>query len=166
MASDARKITIEILDGSGGSDKDKEKETKKSTKKIKQEIIKADTFKKVAKDVNNSVLSLAEGTVNRFFTLNEDYMAQDLYNNVKNSINKAKSLKGTAISIGKVAKTIGGVAGATAGVALGAATIVTEMVNYRQRMGSYYQALNATNYQTGFSATRAGLVNDSRGTEN
>ena len=50
---------------------------------------------------------------------------------------------------------------ATAGLA-----VINEGIQYYSRMSNYYQALNATNYQTGFSATRAGLVNDSRGTEN
>lgn len=165
MASDTRKITIEILDGSGETDKEGKKEQKKpkkTTKKIKEEIIKADAYKNAIKQVWNTTLNVANFSFNRYFTFSEDYISQNLYNNVLNSINKGKQLIGTAKTVAIMAAT-GNVVGAavTAGVA-----VVNEGMQYYQRMSGYYQTLNATNYQTGFSATRAGLVNDSRGTEN
>lgn len=165
MATDTRKITIEILDGSGENDKEDEKEKKKpkkTTKKMKEEIIKADAYKDAIKQVWNTTLNVANFSFNRYFNFSEDYISQNLYNNVLNSINKGKQLLGTAKTVVTMAAT-GNVVGAvvTAGV-----SVINEGMQYYQRMSSHYQALNATNYQTGFSATRAGLVNDSRGTEN
>lgn len=166
MASDTRKITIEILgegDGSGSSDKSKSKKNdKKKNKKIKEEIIKAEAYKNAIKQSFNTAINVAEFAMNRYFTLSEDYLSQNLYNNVKNSISKSIQLGKTAFSVATMAAT-GNIPGA---IVTGATAIIDEGMQYYQRMSGYYQALNATNYQTGFSATRAGLVNDSRGTEN
>ena len=163
MANDTRKITIEIL-GEGGSEKNEpsKKEDKKKSKKIKKEIIKAEAYKQAIKTVANSVVNVAVVSVNRYFTLTEDYLAQNIYNNVKSSIAKGSSLIKMAGSVGVQVATGNYVGAAATVISYG----VNELMEYRQRMGGYYQALNATNYQTGFSATRAGLVNDSRGTEN
>ena len=89
-------------------------------------------------------------------------MSQNIYNNVKHSIQKSVQLFSTAKNVAIMAAT-GNYVGAA--VTAGAA-IINEGMQYYQRMSGYYQALNATNYQTGFSATRAGLVDGGRGTEN
>lgn len=165
MASDTRKITIEIIgENSGGGSKEgtNKKETKKTTKKIKEEIVKTKVYEKVARQVWDNAINIAEFQMNRYFTLSEDYISQNTYNNVKRSINKANQIWGTAKSIAFMAAS-GNVVGA--GIAA-ASSIINEGMEYYQKISSHYQALNATNYQTGFSATRAGLVNDSRGTEN
>ena len=163
MANDTRKITIEILgDGSSGENTTSKKENKKQTKKIKEEIIKADAYKKAIKTIANSTVNVAEFSLNRYFTLSEDYMSQNIYNNVKHSIQKSVQLFSTAKNVAIMAAT-GNYVGAA--VTAGAA-IINEGMQYYQRMSGYYQALNATNYQTGFSATRAGLVDGGRGTEN
>lgn len=169
MANDTRKITIEILSvdggGSGGGEKpigDEKEKKKKVTDIYKKELLKADAYKHAIKQAIGATVNVAEYAVNRFFTLSEDYISQNIYNNVKHTINKGISLGKTAFSIGTMAVT-GNIPGA---IVTGAISIINEGMQYYQRMSGYYQALNATNYQTGFSATRAGLVNDSRGTEN
>ena len=169
MANDTRKITIEILSsdggGSGGEKKSigEEKEKKKKVTDIyKKELLKARAYKHAINQAIGATINVAEYAVNRYFTLSEDYLNQNIYNNVKHTINKGASLGRTAFSIATMAAT-GNIPGA---VVTGAVSIINEGMQYYQRMSGYYQALNATNYQTGFSATRAGLVNDSRGTEN
>ena len=165
MSVDARKITIEIIDGSGEGDKEGEKEkkkTKKTTKKIKEEIIKADLYKQNIKQIWNETIKIAEFQMNRYFKFGEDYINQNLYENVKRSISKASQIGGTYSAIAGMAAS-GNAVGA--GI-MAISSVISEGMQYYQRMSSYYQSLNATNYQTGFSATRAGLVNDSRGTEN
>ena len=164
MANDTRKITIEIL-GDGGNKEsinEEKKSPKTQTKKIKKEIIKAEAFKESIKTVANLAVNVAEVSVNRYFTLTEDYLAQNIYNNVKNSIAKGKSLFKVVGSVGVQVATGNYIGAAATAISYG----VNELMEYRQRMGGYYQALNATNYQTGFSATRAGLVDGGRGTEN
>lgn len=164
MTNDARKITIEIL-GEGTSEENStvdKKSDKKQTKKMKKEIIKANVYKDAVKQVINNAVNIAEFQMNRYFTLSEDYMTQNLYNNVRQSINKANQIRRTATNVAFMAAS-GNIPGA---IITGVSSIINEGMQYYQRMSGYYQALNATNYQTGFSATRAGLVNDSRGTEN
>ena len=165
MASDTRKITIEIIGGDDKGDskkQDNKTDIKKNTKKIKKEIVKAEAYKNAIVQVRDTTLNIAEMSLNRYFTLSEDYMSQNIYNNVKKSINKGMQLLKTTGAVATMAAT-GNVVGAVATAGL---AVINEGIQYYSRMSNYYQALNATNYQTGFSATRAGLVNDSRGTEN
>lgn len=168
MAGDTRKITIEILgvDSGGSSKKETSASTKisnkKQTKKMKEEIVKAEVYKNAVKQVANTAINVAEFQANRYFTFSEDYISQNLYNNIKTSINKATQITGSVINAAMMAAS-GNIPGA---IISGASLAINEGMQYYQRVSSHYQSLNATNYQTGFSSTRAGLVNDSRGTEN
>ena len=94
MTNDTRKITIEILGDGGNKESISEEKNfpKTQTKKIKKEIIKAEAFKESIKTVANSAVNVAEFSLNRYFTFSEDYMSQNIYNNVKSSIAKGKSL--------------------------------------------------------------------------
>ena len=114
----------------------------------------------MAKDRANSLSqNSALSVVNRYFSLSENYMAETDYNNVMTVVNKVKSFAST-VSTGA---SIGGVAGA---LVAAAAWGTNEFISYQNRMSGYYQALNATNYQTQFDRSRLGLTNEGKGTEN
>ncbi len=110
----------------------------------------------IAKD---TVIKSVEISINRNLSLTENYIGQQTLSNVKTIASKTASL------IGSVAT--GAVAGGPIGAAIAAASWgIGQYFEYRQRMESYYRALNAANAQTEFSQTRAGLYNDGRGTLN
>lgn len=99
------------------------------------------------------------GITSRYFSLSENYMAENDYNNIMTTIGKATSLAFTI----KTGASVGGAVGA---VIAGAAWGAKEFISYQNRMSGYYQALNATNYQTQFDRSRLGLTNEGKGTEN
>ena len=112
-----------------------------------------------------NALNIADASMNRYTTLQEDYMAQQVYSNAKNTLQRAKAGLGSIFQ-GAQAGSVFGAAGAVVGGLIGAASYgVSEYVRYQQKMSGYYQQLNATNYQTNFSASRLGLTGGS-GTEN
>lgn len=98
-------------------------------------------------------------SLTRYFTLSEDYLSENTYNNVMTAINKTTSL---ASSIGAGAM-VGGVYGAVAGAAVWGATQIISGIN---KKNSYYANINAATYQTEFLKKRASLVDNSQGTEN
>lgn len=132
-----------------GENKDKNK--KQNTKLAIMSYAFSSTLNKAREDINNSI--------NRYFNLSENYIAQNYYNNVKTSIGKASSL----ITTLKVGGSIGGVAGMAVGLGMWG---VGQYLQYSARMSSYYSGLNATNYGTAFGQERAGLYDNGRGTEN
>lgn len=115
----------------------------------------------------NVIENVADSAINRYTTLQEDYLTAQTYSNVKSTISRAKQLGGSIVS-GVVsgmatAGPIGAVIGAISSVANYGAS---QYLEYQKKMSSYYQQLNATNFQTNYSASRLGLVNNGRGTEN
>ena len=57
--------------------------------------------------------------------------------------------------------------GGPTGAVIGAAGWVgSEILQNQASLSSYYSSINATSMQTEFSRTRAGLVDNGRGTEN
>lgn len=103
---------------------------------------------------------------NRYTTLQEDYIAENTFNNLKMSFNKVSSLN-SAIYQGGMVGAAFGPAGAIAGGLVSAVgwAINNEMEN-RQKLSGYYQQLNQTNFQTYLDSSRAGLVDNGRGTQN
>ena len=112
-------------------------------------------FNRAKEFTSNSSTSV----INRYFSLSENYMAETDYNNLMTRIGKVNSLWATL----KVGSSIGGPIGT---VAAAAAWGTNEFISYQNRMSGYYQALNATNYQTQFDKSRLGLTNEGKGTEN
>ena len=108
-----------------------------------------------AKNIVSSALTTG---LNQYFKLNEDYIAQNSYNNLMTSVSKTKSLVSTALA--------GAQFGPGGLVAAGVGWAITEVISYRAKLSNYYSSLNSTNYNTEFSRTRAGLVDNGRGTEN
>ena len=121
----------------------------------------------VAINLKATALRAANISASRYFSLTENYIAENDLQNFKN-VTGGLLRVGTSIATNAWAgMKIGGAYGAAAGAIIGAATwIVNEELNYQQKMSNYYQNLNATRYQTEFDRTRAGLVNEGKGTEN
>lgn len=111
--------------------------------------------------------------LNRYFTLKEDYMGQNTLTALQAYSGTAKSMLSSIGSdaiagamvgsyFGPAGTVVGGVLGAAFG---GAVSGVKARTETEQKIEQVNMQMNATNMQTQFSATRAGLVNGSRGTE-
>lgn len=120
----------------------------------------------IAKNVTSLAIRSGEIAFNRYTNLQEDYLSSQTLNNAIDTVNRTKSL-GSEIFYGIKTGSIFGPAGALAGAAIGAINFgANQYLQYQQRMSSYYQQLNSTNFQTEFASSRMGLINNSRGTEN
>lgn len=166
--SDAKKIIIEIVsssneeinEGNNGESPllkllPKEEQKKQKKKKSAEEMFLNYAGQKAMSTLGSSI-SLS---INRYFSLQEDYLAENLYNNIKTTLSKGTSLYGNIAA--------GAAVGGAVGAAVGAVTwVIGEGINQMQRYSGYYAQLNATNAQTEFSQKRAGLYDNGRGTEN
>lgn len=180
--ADTRTITINIVSKSGGipsdnqakNEKDTNGELKKTLETLLHPIQSAEKSllgkNALVYQAYNQAKSLVSvsitSTLNKRFTLKEDYLAQNTYNQIKSNISKVSgvytSIIGGAIigaNLGPVGAGIGAVIGAT-GYGL------SNFISYQNTLSSYNQTLNANDYSTAFSRTRAGLTNGGRGTEN
>jgi hypothetical protein len=104
--------------------------------------------------------------LNRHFSLKENYLAQNkmnMFNEQMGALKSTTSTIGSSIVMGAMA---GGIPGAVIGGAYGVVKSAIDIdVQKGQKIEQYNMQLNATNAQTQFSASRAALVNGSRGTE-
>lgn len=166
--AEAKKIIIEIIDSSnsssGGEGESEsplikllpqEEKPKQKKKKSAEEIYLIHSAKRAVQTLGNSI----NLSINRYFSLQEDYLAENLYNNVKTTFGKFEGLVGNI----KAGAGVAGFVGATIGAGL---WVTSEAINQHQRYSNYYAQLNATNAQTEFSQKRAGLYDNGRGTEN
>ena len=176
---DNRKITIEILSGSGSSSVSSKKEEvdEEYSNTIKQILhpiksVEASTIGKsvIINQAYQNAKQLASQSINysfkRYTTLKEDYILENNLNNFQLGISKVKGFAGAAFSgavMGSSLGPIGSVFGAA--VSLGGYGITNIIQNSAYR-SSYYQDLNATNLQTQFMQQRSSLYNEGRGTEN
>lgn len=186
--TDAKKIIIEIKESGGGglgSDNSGSNKGKKSMDKDSKGIIKA---LKVAFHPLNSLENITVGqhqsakyiadnlidlvkrsimfTLNRTYSLTEDYISQNSLNNFMNSMSKISGV-GASIIAGASAGSAFGPIGTTIGMVAGLGiSIASEDIAGRQTLQGYYSSLNAATYQTEFAMQRAGLINEGRGTEN
>lgn len=110
----------------------------------------------IAKNVVKGAISTS---LNQYFKFHEDYIGENIYNNAMTSINKVASL-GATVAAGA---SVGGAAGA---IIAGAGYVVSDTISLWARLREYQAQLNATNFQTSYSRTRAGLVDGGKGTEN
>ena len=188
--SSKRVVTIRIV-GGGGSGDSSEKETKKKSvefdpRKILSKAL-DDAFPTLAK-VKNSELaqftikkagavlsSSVSYATNRYFSLKEDYLSENVYNNIKSGVTKGLGMAGSLISGAATGAKAGSMilpgVGTAVGAVLGAAVGgfgygLNQYVQYQQKMSGYYQQLNATNAQTQFQAKRLGLSNEGQNTLN
>lgn len=127
----------------------------------------------ILKDTISMAGYFARLELNRYFTLKEDYMGQNTLTALQAYSGTAKSMLSSIGSsalqgaifgkgFGPVGVAIGAVGGAVLG---GAVSGVKARTETEQKIEQVNMQMNATNMQTQFSATRAGLVNGSRGTE-
>jgi len=162
--SDVRevKIKIEYEDKSSSDtsskivdDSEKAKETKKDKDNLKKSVVLHEGLKVVSSLLKQSV----DSTHNRYFSMKENYMAENVYNITTSTINKAVSI-GVSIIGGF---TVGHIPGA---VIAGAGAVVGELLSVQSMYSKHYSTLNASNMNVDFARTRAGLMDNNRGTEN
>lgn len=187
--SSKRVVTIRIV-GGGGSGDSSGKETKQKSvefdprkilsktldeafptlAKVKNSELAQFTIKKAGAVLNSSV----SYATNRYFSLKEDYLSENVYNNIKSGVTKGLEMASSLISgaaagaktgsvFGPVGTAVGAVLGASVG---GFGYGLNQYVQYQQKMSGYYQQLNATNAQTQFQAKRLGLSNEGQNTLN
>lgn len=187
--SSKRVVTIRIV-GGGGSGDSSEKETKKKSvefdprkilskalddafptlAKVKNSELAQFTIKKAGAVLNSSV----SYATNRYFSLKEDYLSENVYNNIKSGVTKGLGMANSLISgaaVGAKTGSVFGPVGTAVGAVLGASVGgfgygLNQYVQYQQKMSGYYQQLNATNAQTQFQAKRLGLSNEGQNTLN
>lgn len=120
----------------------------------------------VVKDVASMLWRYGNMELNRSFALKENYMAQNkmnMFNEQMGTLKSSISTVGSSIVMGAMA---GGIPGAIVGGAYGIVKTAIDIdVQKGQKIEQYQMQLNSTNTQTQFSASRAALVNGSRGTE-
>ncbi len=187
--SSKRVVTIRIV-GGGGSGDSSGKETKQKSvefdprkilsktldeafptlAKVKNSELAQFTIKKAGAVLNSSV----SYATNRYFSLKEDYLSENVYNNIKSGVTKGLGMASSLISgaaagakTGSIFGPVGTVVGAVLGASVGGFGYgLNQYVQYQQKMSGYYQQLNATNAQTQFQAKRLGLSNEGQNTLN
>lgn len=187
--SSKRVVTIRIV-GGGGSGDSSGKETKQKSvefdprkilsktldeafptlAKVKNSELAQFTIKKAGAVLNSSV----SYATNRYFSLKEDYLSENVYNNIKSGVTKGLGMASSLISgaaagakTGSVFGPVGTAVGAVLGASVGGFEYgLNQYVQYQQKMSGYYQQLNATNAQTQFQAKRLGLSNEGQNTLN
>ena len=181
--AEVRKITIEIVDGgSGKGAADGTKKEKESTFKddLKEILHPVKTFFSNRKNGENEFLILnyaynnaksvifssVSATLQREFSLSENYIAQQTYANASRAIGAVESFAGSVISGALVGAKFGPFGALAGSIISGTVNVVSQYNANQNRLSSYYQSLNASNYQSDFSQVRAGLIDGSRGTEN
>lgn len=157
-----RSVTEKSEQHQEGSVEEVKKNNKEENKKNDAAALMAMTGRKLVDTIVNS----AEVSLNRYFSMSENYMAETDYKNTMNVINKSTSFAGSVLLGAKAGAALGPYGAAVGSFVMAASWLGNEAINYRQRMSNYYQNLNATNYQTEFDRTRLGLSNEGKGTEN
>lgn len=187
--SSKRVVTIRIVGGGGSGDSSGKETKQKSVEFDPRKILSKaldDAFPTLAK-VKNSELaqftikkagavlsSSVSYATNRYFSLKEDYLSENVYNNIKSGVTKGLGMANSLISgaaVGAKTGSVFGPVGTAVGAVLGASVGgfgygLNQYVQYQQKMSGYYQQLNATNAQTQFQAKRLGLSNEGQNTLN
>ena len=167
--ADDRKIVIEIKSSSSVGKNDK-KDEDNGFKNLNEMLHPLRTGEKILKgksiigyEIYNQTKQLISQTVslsvNRYFSLAEDYMGQNSLNNISNNLNRAANFSSALITAIQTGNPISG------GLIM-AGWGVSQYIQNQSNLSGYYESINASNYNTQFSRIRAGLVNNGRGTEN
>ena len=169
--AETRTITIELVDKTGNGNIQQNSEVQSESGLDSNEYNRIDNqtqkslsrktlFLNYAAKRALSVLKQATiSTANRYWSLTEDYLAQNSFNNAMSAINEAIGF-GSTIALGFT--TGGVVGGAIAAVGYGASKAINTVSEY----SNIRQSINANNYNMQFQRTRMGLVDNGRGTEN
>lgn len=122
--------------------------------------------KSIVKNALTTAYDIAMTEHNRYFTLTEDYIAQNRMNSLTAQLGTATSMIGSAIAGAMAGLDAGGIPGAIIGATVGVAITGTKLrVEHDKKIEQHNMQLNAVNAQTEFMASRASLVNGGRGTE-
>lgn len=164
--AETRKITVEIITTPKEKKEKKDFETSNLSellhpaKSLEKELLGKNVFINQAYNQAKSlIMNTVNTSINQYFNLSEDYLGQNTYKEITKTLSKAQSLGSSIVS--------GFIVGGGVGAAIGAVGwTANEIISNQARMSNYYSSLNTTNYGTGFSRTRAGLVDNGRGTEN
>lgn len=182
MAGEKNKIVI-VIEGVEELKPQKAEDkspTKKQKKKLEEDEISASqqvitgTFGYIKDTMVPVVTGALKMGWNRYTTLQEDYLAENRVNNVMTSVNKVKSLTNSVVSGAMTGATVGSAAGpvgTAVGLLMGTMTSLAmwgtqNNLENQQKLSNYYQQLNQTNFQTYLDSSRAGLVDNGRGTQN
>lgn len=134
-------------------------------KKIKSAGLALGVSIEAANKMLGQVENIANFSIDRYCNLQEDYSTKQFISNWQDTYSRTKSAASSLLS-GVASMSNFGPWGMIAGGLMGAANFgFNQYMQYQKRMSSYYQNLNSTNYETGFAASRAGLIGSS-GTEN
>lgn len=164
--ADTRTIRIEFITGKPEltEEEKKQKEEEKQQQKKDNEAKKAAKKKKdflinSAKQAQNLLDNALRQGIERYYSLNEDYIAQNSINIFSNVANQTKNL---VMSVSTAAAAAGPV-GAGITLALWAGNKILET---RSGYSQIRQGINENNYNMNFQRIRMGLVDNGRGTEN
>lgn len=172
--AETRTITIELVDSTtreeSGSSNDGNTGGRGKRKKLtpEEELMRAKAaFWSYAAQRGSALIKQAvSSSANRYFSLTEDYIAQNTYNNITGALGEvlgAGSIIFSGYKIGAAVSSIGGVAG---GVIAAAAYVGGKTISTFNEMSTLRQSINTNNYNMQFQRTRMGLVDNGRGTEN
>lgn len=156
MASEVRKITIEIIsqeekpktqieEEEDGNEQETKKTKKSNVKKTKTEILVNQAYHQLKQEVISNV----DYVINQSFELHDNYIGQRTYTATKTIVSRAKSI---GVSIAAGYSTAGLVGAAVMGAISVASTAVDIAKNYHEEK----IALNQVDYQLSYSRLRAG----------
>ena len=160
--SEVRKVVIEIVGKQDDSKKtigSKLNPQTPATDRANVDLVSSVVVNQAYQQIKGVVKNTGMYHINKHFTLKENYLMEQQFNNALTGINKAVGF-GTALVGGFM---IGGVAGTiVAGVGWG----VNEAVGVYKRYDQANLQLQTTATQLAFARQRAGLTNENRGTMN
>lgn len=188
--ADTRKLRLEIINkgGSGGDGAGESGKKKKSGGKwdddaelltrilhpidyMKHELVKkagsGGVFVRAAEMTANAVKSNIVLEHRRYFNLTENYIGENNLGVVTNAMSTIGGIFASTASMAILGLKTGNPVMALAGAAIGATFgIYNAEMSKLQKLDNYYIQLNSTVSQTIFNASRAALIDNSRGTEN
>lgn len=178
--NEAHKITVEIIDnsvdrkpdepspaiGTGGDGKSNSSDSDSDSAIARYNAGKAGAIIMLAETVTGYISHAADYSYSKYISLTEDYITDVGVNNTKKTISiiqhvtdsTAKGVQAGA-SFGPIGMVIGGIIGLAVGAADTARDAREALVEQSRRM-------NEESYALYFNTSRAGLINNSRGTEN
>lgn len=173
MASDERKIVIELKAIGADDDEDGSDEEEESTSKARKATIKR-AIKQVASFAYHEISTQMFYEVGKYTNLTEDYKTAVLIDNVQATIGKVKSLASSTLSSAMLGAKVGGLlggAGAGAGAVVGAVvgagmSITTAALELRRQYDQQNLQLAMGDRTAAYARSRLGLIDNGRGTYN
>lgn len=168
MASDERKIVIELkaINTSDDDDEEGEDEEEESVSKARKSAIKR-AVKQAVAFTYREISSQLFYEIGKYTSLTEDYKTAIITENVKTTINKVKSLASSTLSTAMLGAKIGGGWGAAIGAVIGAGmSITSEAMNLRRQYDEQNMQLLLGDRTAAYARSRLGLIDNGRGTYN